>query len=221
MAGYFHVWIRLHKPPCKNRLSQTVFGLPRITVVVFSIVTFWGFLGVSESRECESYRDCLGDYLYCCSGYCRRSCNISCSRNEHCGSPGSLEEYCCKGKCISTSLPCEKPPKEKENALSVPLIALVVIFSDILRMAVACLIRSHWNKLRRLCFDERARQMEKREGSSKVRGAGFVSLEGSFEAESDLTCTERISLQSSGTWVGQDFRIAQPKSSKNKLSGRV
>lgn len=217
---YFHVfWIRVHKPPWNSRLPQTISRMPRITVFVFSIVFLGGFLGVSESRKCASHRDCLGDYIYCCSGYCRRSCNISCSREEHCGSPGSLEEYCCKGKCMSTSLPCEKPPKEKENALSGPLIALVVIFSVILVVAVACLIRSHWNKLRAHCFDERARQVEIPERSVKVRGAGFVSLGGSFETEDGSSCTERISLQSSGTWVGQDFTVAQPKSSKR--SGRV
>ena len=222
MVHFDTFWaLRVYKPPWDCRLPQTIFGLRSFAVIVFSTIIFLGFLGAVESRQCDTHRDCLGDYIHCCSGYCRRSCNASCSRDEHCGSPGSIEEYCCKGKCISSSLTCEKPPNKKENVLSSPLIAVVVIFSVILVVAVCCVMRSHLCKLRALCLGENARQVDITDMSSKKRGAGFVSLGGSVETEDGLNCTERISLQSSSSWVGQDFRIAPPKASNTKRSGRV
>lgn len=59
---------------------------------------------------------------------------------------------------------------------------------------------------------------------AKARGVGFVALErGSVGTEDGLNCTERISMQSTTTWVGQDFRIAPPRSSKRSgdVSDRV
>lgn len=209
-------------PRDRRRFPQTNLALPSFTMIIFStIIVFLGFLQMAESRQCESYRNCLGDYLNCCSGYCRRSCNQSCTRDEHCGSPGSLEEFCCKGKCISTSTPCaEKPVADTESVLSGPVIAIVVIFSVMLLVAVCFFFRSHLCKVRALCFGERAQQVD----ISKVHGTGFVALDrgsaGTLE-DSSLTCTERISLQSSSTWVGQDFRIAPSTSSKIKRNGLV
>lgn len=193
-------------------MLKTGIEISRFSIIVLLTVTFFGFLRGGESRQCDTNRDCLGDYIHCCSGFCRRSCNLSCLRDEDCGSPGSIEEYCCKGECILASSRCEKPLPDEESVLSRPVIAVVVIFAVMLIVAVCCVFRSHLYKLRALCFGERSQQVDI---GAKARGAGFVALErGSVGTEDGLNCTERISLQSTATWVGQDFRIAPPRSSK-------
>ena len=198
---------------------KTLFGLPRLSIVIFSAIIFLGFLRAGESRRCDSGRDCLGDFIHCCSGHCRRSCNLSCSRDEQCGSPGSTEEYCCKGKCIFTSSICEKPVTDEEDVLSRPVIAVLVTFGVMLIVAVCCVFRSHFCKMRTPCFVDSSQQVD---AGAKARGSGFVALgRGSVGTEDGLDCTERISMQSTSTWVGQDFRIAPPRSSSMKHSGIV
>lgn len=212
--AHFHVFLDGgHRLLRNRRMLKSGLELPSFSIIVFSTIIFFGFLQTAESRQCDTYRDCLGDYINCCGGYCRRSCNLSCTRDEHCGSPGSIEEYCCKGKCILTSSTCEKPVEEEENVLSSPVIAVVVIFGVMLVVAVCCVFRSHLCRLRTLCFGEKSQQVDI---GSKARGAGFVELGrgSSVGTEDGLNCTERISMQSTSTWVGQDFRIAPPRSSK-------
>lgn len=192
---------------------QTNRGIPNFNIIVLSTFVFLGFMMVTiEGRECDTYRDCLGDYGQCCSGYCRRLCNLTCSRDKHCGSPGSIEEYCCKGKCISTSTPCEKPKPNEDEVLSSPVIAVIAIFGVMLLVALCFVFRAHLCKFRALCRNERGSQQA--EIGSKVRGGtGFVELgRGSVGTEESLNYTERFSVQSSTTWVGQDFRIVPPKS---------
>ncbi|XP_078376499.1 uncharacterized protein LOC144659847 [Oculina patagonica] len=212
MVHFDAFWNRDHRLLRDRRMLKTSLELPSLSIIVFSTIIFFGFLRAAESRQCDTHRDCLGDYIHCCSGYCRRSCNLTCTRDEHCGSPGSIEEHCCKGKCILASSTCEKPVADEENVLSSPVIAVVVIFGLMLIVAVCCVFRSHFWKLRALCFGERSQQVDM---GCKARGAGFVELEqGSVGTEDGLNCTERISMQSTSTWVGQDFRIAPPRSSK-------
>lgn len=211
-ALWSEVLHRLPRDPVK-----VMIGLPRFSIIVFSAIVFLGVLRAGESRRCDSSRDCLGDYIHCCSGYCRRLCNLSCSQDEHCGSPGSIEEYCCKGKCISTSATCEKPMADEEDVLSTPVIAVVAIFGVMLIVAVCCVFRSYFCKLRALCFGESSQQVDT---AAKARSSGFVALgRGSVGTEDGLDCTERISMQSASTWVGQDFRVAPPRSSSVKRSG--
>lgn len=218
MVNFYTFWSGVHHRLPRDP-GKTIIGLPRFSIIVFSAIIFLGFLRAGESRRCDSYRDCLGDYIHCCGGYCRRSCNLSCSRDEHCGSPGSIEEYCCKGKCIPTSSICEKPVADKENVLSTPVIAVVAIFGVMLIVAVCCVFRSHFCKVRALCFGESSQQVDI---TAKARGSGFVALgRGSVGTEDGLDCTERISMQSTSTWVGQDFRIAPPRSSSMKRSDLV
>lgn len=216
MADFYALWSGIH-----HRLLRdpAINGLPKLSIIVFSAIIFLGFLRAGESRRCDSYRDCLGDYIYCCSGHCRRSCNLSCSRDEQCGSPGSIEEYCCKGECISTSSVCENPMTDEEDVLSSPVIAVIVIFGVMLIVAVCCVFRSHICKMRTLCFGEGSQQVDT---AAKARGSGFVALgRGSVGTEDGLDCTERISMQSTSTWVGQDFRVAPPRPSSMKRNGIV
>ena len=216
MVDFYTFWSGVHHRLPRDP-GKTIIGLPRFSIIVFSAVIFLGFLRVGESRRCDSSRDCLGDYIHCCSGYCRRLCNLSCSREEHCGSPGSIEEYCCKGKCIPSSSICEKPVADEENVLSTPVIAVVAIFGVMLVVAVCCVFRSHFCKVRARCFGESSQQVDI---AAKARSSGFVALgRGSVGTEDGLGCTERISMQSTSTWVGQDFRIAPPRSSSMKRSG--
>lgn len=218
MVNFYAFWSGVHHRLPRDP-GKTIIGLPRFSIIVFSAIIFLGFLRAGESRRCDSYRDCLGDYIHCCGGYCRRSCNLSCSRDEHCGSPGSIEEYCCKGKCIRTSSICEKPVADEENVLSTPVIAVVAIFGVMLIVAVCCVFRSHFCKVRALCFGESSQQVDI---AAKARGSGFVALgRGSVGTEDGLDCTERISMQSTSTWVGQDFRIAAPRPSSMKRSDLV
>ena len=218
MVDFYALWSGAHHRLPRDPV-KIVIRLPRFSIIVFSAIIFLGFLRAGESRRCESSRDCLGDYIHCCSGYCRRSCNLSCSRDEQCGSPGSVEEYCCKGKCISTSSICERPMADEEDVLSSPVIAVIVIFGVMLIVAVCCVFRSYFCKVRTLCFGERSQQAD---AAAKARSSGFVTLgRGSVGTEDGLDCTERISMQSASTWVGQDFRIAPPRSSSMKRSGIV
>lgn len=218
MVNFYAFWSGVHHRLPRDP-GKTIIGLPRFSIIVFSAIIFLGFLRAGESRRCDSYRNCLGDYIHCCGGYCRTSCNLSCSRDEHCGSPGSIEEYCCKRKCIPTSSICEKPVTDEENVLSSPVIAVVAIFGVMLIVAVCCVFRSHFCKVRALCFGESSQQVDI---AAKARGSGFVALGlGSVGTEDGLDCTERISMQSTSTWVGQDFRIAPPRSSSMKRSDLV
>lgn len=207
------------KPPGHHNI-QTNRRLSSFHMIALSTFMFLGFTIVtSEGRQCETYRGCLGDYRECCSGYCRRSCNLTCSGDEHCGSPGSIEEYCCKGKCISTSTLCEKPVPEEENVLSSPVIAVVAIFGAMLLVALCCVLRAHMCKFRALCFGEMSSQQQRETGSKLRGGTGFVELgRGSIGTEESLNTTERFSVRSNSvsTWVGQDFRIVPPKSSSSR-----
>lgn len=108
---------------------------------------------------------------------------------------------------------------DEENVLSSPVIAVVAIFGVMLIVAVCCVFRSHFCKVRALCFGESSQQVDI---AAKARGSGFVALgRGSVGTEDGLDCTERISMQSTSTWVGQDFRIAPPRSSSMKRSDLV
>ena len=108
---------------------------------------------------------------------------------------------------------------EEEDVLSSPVIAVVAVFGVMLMVAVCCVFRSFFCKVRTLCFGESSRQFET---AAKARGSGFVALgRGSVGTEDGLDCTERISMQSTNTWVGQDFRVAPPRSSRVKRSGIV
>lgn len=188
---------------------QTNYRLRRFYVVFLSTVALVGFFIVTcDGRRCNSNRDCLGDYRQCCSGYCRRHCNLSCSSDEQCGSPGSKEEYCCKGKCISASSICEKPRREEEPVLSATVIAVIAIFGVILIVALCIALKSYWCKCLRICFKPRGSQQG--DIGTKLRGGnGFVEL-GRESATS--AADERTSAQTSISWVGQDVRIVPSKS---------
>lgn len=196
--------------------------LPSSTVIVLSTLGFLGFLLVTgEGRLCDSHKDCLGDYRQCCIPYCRRLCNLTCSRDEHCGSPGSIEEYCCKGKCISTSSLCEKPPPQEDEVLSTPVIAVIVIFVVMLVVALCLVFRSHLCKFRTICLGQRAAHQA--EIGFKHRGAnqGFVELgQDSSGTDESSHHPGRISVSKNSSWVGQDIRIAPPKSSRTR-NGRM
>ena len=193
-------------------------------IIVLSALWLIGvFLISCDGRQCDSHSDCLGDYRRCCSGYCRRLCNLSCSGDEHCGSPGSIEEYCCKGRCISESTVCEKPLPEEEPILSTAVIAVIAIFGMILILALLCFVlRSYWYKCLGIC--SKARGSPQRQIGAKLRGSnGFVELgRGSSVngADETLIRPERISTQSSTSWVGQDVRIIPPKSSGSARNGQ-
>ena len=221
MADFYALWNGVHHRMARDPV-KVMIGLPRFSIIVFSAIIFLGVLRGGESRRCDSSSDCLGDYIHCCNGHCRRSCNLSCSRDEHCGSPGSIEEYCCKEKCISTSSVCEKPVADEEDVLSTPVIAVVVIFGVMLIVVVCCVFRSYFCKVRALCFGESSQQVDAA-AKARARGSGFVTLgRGSVGTEDgQLDCTERISMQCASSWVGQDFRVAPPRSSRMKRSGIV
>ena len=99
---------------------------------------------------------------------------------------------------------------------------MVVIFGVMLIVAVCCVFRSYFCKVRALCFGESSQQVDAA-AKARARGSGFVTLgRGSVGTEDgQLDCTERISMQCASTWVGQDFRVAPPRSSRMKRSGIV
>lgn len=191
-------------------LNRQLFIL-NIIVLTFALLVFT--IVSVEGRLCKTHQDCLGDFIQCCSGYCRQSCNLSCSRNDQCGSPPNLEEYCCKGTCISTSLTCEKPAPEKENVLSPPLIAVVAIFGVLLVITLCCVFWAQLCKMRALCFaGNRGSRREANAGVKISVGAGFMEL-GRVGTDESLNVTERFTLRAgSNSWVGQDFRVVPPKS---------
>ena len=186
-------------------------------IIILSIFVLVGLTTVTiEGRPCKTDDNCLGIYIHCCSGYCRRSCNLTCSRDDQCGSPPSIEEHCCKGTCTSTSVDCEKRMPNKENVLSSPVIAVIAIFGVVLVAVLCCVFRAHLCKYRALWFGNRGSQQG--DSGSKMRGgAGFVEL-GRVGTDESLNNTERLSLQSNNTWVGQDFRIVYPKSSSERYN---
>ena len=196
---------------------QTNRRLPSLNIIVLSALVFLGFMFVIiEGRQCDVHNDCMGDYRRCCTGYCRRLCNRTCSRDEHCGSPGSIEEYCCKGRCISTSILCEKPIPDEEDVLSNAVIAVIAIFGLLFVVALSCVLRSHLCKFRAICCGER-RSQQMQIGSKACGGNGFVELgQESVATDESLIHAERISAQINNTWVGQDFRIVPPKLSSSR-----
>lgn len=193
---------------------QTNYRSRSFCVVFLSTIALVGLFFVTcDGRQCNSYRDCLGDYRKCCNGYCRWHCNLSCSSDEQCGSPGSKEEYCCKGKCISVSSICEEPRREEEPVLSATIIAVIAIFGVILIVALCIALRSYWCKCLRICFKPRGSQQG--DIGTKLRGGnGFVEF--GRESGTSAVTDERTSAQTSISWVGQDVRIVPSKSTGSR-----
>ena len=203
--------------PPGNHTMQTNRRLPSLNGIILSVLGFLGFMFIIiEGRQCGTPKDCMGDYRRCCKGYCRRSCNLTCSRDERCGSPGSIEEYCCKGRCISTSILCEKPIPDEEDDLSNAVIAVIAIFGLMFVVALTCVLRSYLCKFRAICCGNSGSQ-QAQIGSKACGGNGFVELgQESVGTDERLIHAKRISAQTNHTWVGQDFRIVPPKSSSSR-----
>lgn len=152
-GDFFVLWSGVFYRLLRDKV-KVMIGLLRFSIIVFLVIVFLGVLWVGESWWCDSFRDCFGDYIYCCSGYCCRLCNLFCFWDEYCGFLGSIEEYCCKGKCIFMFVICEKFMVDEEDVFSIFVIVVVVIFGVMFIVVVCCVFRLYFCKLCVFCFGE-------------------------------------------------------------------
>lgn len=95
--------------------------------VVLEIVLFCTFTSrLAVCLLCDSDKDCFGDYLFCCGGYCKKSCNSTCLLSSDCGSLGHLQEKCCNNKCVEIDTVCPQMNRKKTHLTSTHIAVLLV-----------------------------------------------------------------------------------------------
>lgn len=79
-----------------------------------------------QSLLCDADKDCFAGYPYCCGGFCKKSCNLTCTSSSDCGSLGHLQEKCCNGRCIGINEVCLQKNSQKTRLNSVHIVVLVL-----------------------------------------------------------------------------------------------
>ncbi|XP_032241402.1 uncharacterized protein LOC116620022 [Nematostella vectensis] len=176
--------------------------------------------GLADCLYCHQETDCFGVYPHCCDGHCKKTCNTSCTTSNDCGSPNSLQEKCCNGKCVSINTICPNTTTSSTQlspAIIAVLVVCIVVFAALGSVAlVSYLCKCGF-------YSRRSRSMSVftpcQGGNKRDSGTASCVVAVKVTKAGEQEKAPKTHIYAETSWVGKDF--IQSKGAYTNISKTV